>query len=376
MKRARIVAGPDASLEASVRAKWDQLLDQYSSTTLFYQSPEYFSHLAKVRVDCAYLAIVEGDDGEPIGIVPMRKSSVLLKFEVRKHHFASVSFSAIRILGGTLLAPQSPEVFALLFQQIARSFPDCDAMEVSGLSTTSSLWNFLRNSRSLKRNFTIYAPNGPRRCHTARVPDSYTEYLGAFGRKKQYNLRRQIRRLDHFGNGSLALHRIDRVSGGGRFQNARVALGEHAKRDSDQQNSEIEVLDLAERGLLLSYVLSVDGRTCGLAFGTRFRDTLVLHHFRHDAQIGYLSPGTVLHTLMMKDLAEHKLVRRIDYGFGEPRYRLTNDLDERVTAVMVRKGLINQSLIGTHFSYVRLVDGVKRAFAGLKEFPYIDPRSP
>jgi uncharacterized membrane protein YkvA (DUF1232 family)/CelD/BcsL family acetyltransferase involved in cellulose biosynthesis len=360
MKRVRIVAASDASQEPHIRAKWVQLLDQYSGTTLFYQSPEYFNHLARLRADRAFLAIVEGDDGEPIGIVPLRKSPVLLKFEVRKRHFAKVSFSGIRILGGTLLAPQSSDVFELVFQQIARSFPDCDAMEVTGLSTTSILWDFLRNNGSLARDFTIYVPNGPRICHTARVPGSYTEYLGRFGRKKQYNLKRQIRRLDRFGNGTLALHRIDRVSVVKHLQSARIALGDHARPDVDRQVSETELLDLAERGLLLSYVLSVNGKPCGLAFGTRFRDTLLLHHFRHDAEINHLSPGTVLQTLMMKDLAEHRLARLIDYGFGEPRYRLTNELNERVSVVMVRRGRVNESLIGAHREYVRLVDGVKR----------------
>jgi CelD/BcsL family acetyltransferase involved in cellulose biosynthesis len=360
MKRAHIIAASDASLQPHVRAKWDQLLDQYSGSTLFYQSREYFNHLAKLHVDCAFLAIVEGDGGEPIGIVPMHKSPVLLKFEAREYRFAHVSFSGIRILGGTLLAPQSAEVFEVLFQQIARSFPDCDAIEVNGLSTTSFLWDFLRNSHSLKRDFTIYAPNGARNCHTARVPGSYAAYLGAFGHKRRYNLKRQIRRLDQFGNGSLALQRIDCVSTVRYFQSARMALGGSGRRDANGEISEIELLDLAERRLLLSYVLSVSGKPCGLALGTRFGDTLVLHHFRHDTEIGRLSPGTVLHTLMMKDLAEHKLARRIDYGFGEPRYRLNNDLDERVTAITVRRGMINQSLIGTHLSYVQLVDAVKR----------------
>jgi len=76
--------------------------------------------------------------------------------------------------------------------------------------------------------------------------------------------------------------------------------------------------------------------------------------------ISHLSPGTVLQTLMMKDLAEHRLARRIDYGFGEPRYRLMNDLDERVTVVIVRRGLINEWIIATHQSYVWLLDGIKR----------------
>jgi len=359
MRRARIVAASDAPREPCVRAKWEQLLDHYCGTTLFYQSPEYFDHLAKSRVDCAFLAIVDGDDGAPIAIVPICRSAVSLKFEAREHCFAQASFSGIRILGGTLLAPQSTDVFELLFQQVAASFPDCDAVEVSGLSTTSLLWDFLRTSQSLKRDFTIYAPNGPRNCHTAVVARSFNEYLGAFGRKKRYNLKRQIRLLDHFGNGSLRLQRIDRVSMVKCLQDARIALGGHVRRGIDRGIPEIEVLDLAERGLLLSYVLSVNGKPCGLAFGTRFRDTLVMHSFSHDTEIGHLSPGTVLQTLMMKDLVEHKLARRIDYGFGEPRYRLSNDLDERVTAIVVRRGWINQSLLTAHLSYERLLERVK-----------------
>ena len=63
---------------------------------------------------------------------------------------------------------------------------------------------------------------------------------------------------------------------------------------------------------------------------------------------------------MMKELAEQKLVRRIDYGFCEPRYRLANDVDERVSVVIVRKGLINQSRITAHRSDERLFAGAKR----------------
>ena len=98
---------------------------------------------------------------------------MLLKFEARERQFVNVSFSGIRILGGGLLTPQSPDVFETLFRQIARPFPDWVAIEVPGLSTTSSLWNFLRNDAALKRNFVIYSPDGLRNCHTAAIPDSY-----------------------------------------------------------------------------------------------------------------------------------------------------------------------------------------------------------
>jgi CelD/BcsL family acetyltransferase involved in cellulose biosynthesis len=290
----------------------------------------------------------------------MRKSPVLLKFDVGEYRLTQASFSGIRILGGTLLAPQSPQVFELLFRQVARSFPDCEAMEVSGVSTASALWDFLRTGQSLRRDFAVYSPCGPRNCHTAHVPGSFAEYLKAFGRKKQYNLKRQIRRLNQFGNGRLELQRIDRVSAISSFQQARIVLGGGTTRDLDREFSENEALDLAERGLFLSYVLNVGGKPCAVAFGTRFRDTLIMHSFRHDKSIAYLSPGTVLQTLMMQELAEEKLVQRIDYGFGEPRYRLTNDVDERVNVIMMRKTITNRSLIAAHRSYGRLVERVKR----------------
>jgi CelD/BcsL family acetyltransferase involved in cellulose biosynthesis len=351
---------PFDAREPQIRATWEQLLDQHPGANLFYQSPEYFNHLTKLRGDCAFLALLEQEDGTPVGIVPMRKERVLLKFDVGEYRVTQTSFSGVRILGGTLLAPQSPDVLELLFRQIARSFPDCQAMEVSGVPTASALWNFLKTSQSLRREFAVYCPYGARDCHTAHVPDSFAEYLKAFGRKKQYNLKRQIRRLQQFGDGSLELQRIDRVSAIDSFRQARMVLGGGTARDLDREVSESEALDLAARGLLFSYVLEVGGKPCAVAFGTRFRDTLVLHSFRYDKSIAHLSPGTVMHTLMMKELADEKLVRRIDYGFGEPRYRLTNDVEERVNVVIMRKTAINRSLIFTHRSYGRLVDRVKR----------------
>ncbi len=231
---------------------------------------------------------------------------------------------------------------------------------MTGIPTVSSLWQFLQDSETLKGDFTLYAPYGPRNCHTANILDSYTEYLGRFGHKKQYNLRRQIRLLDQFGRGSLLLQRIDSVPTTRLFHDAWVALGPQSKRKNGGEIPLTELVDLAERRLLLSYVLSINGSPCGAVLGTRFRDTLMIHTLRHDEGISRLSPGTVLHTLMMKDLIENRLARRIDYGFGEPKYRLHNDMDERVHAILVRNGGINSSLVAAHGSFAKMIDGVKR----------------
>ena len=357
--RIRIISAEAARLEHGVLGKWEELLQQSPGTTLMYQSPAYLNHLAKLRTDCAFLAVIECDKGTVIGVVPLRKSPVLLKFDARQWRIAKASFPGIRILGGTLLTPHAPEMFEALYREIARFFPNCAAIEMSGLSTTSLLWNVLQTSPALKQDFAVYAPHGPRNCHTALVPESFAEYLKQFGRKKSYNLKRQIRLLEAFGNGSLVLQRIDSVAGVEVFRNAWAALGGPASRDGDRELSDIELMDFAERGLLLNYVLSVNGKPCALAVGTLFKDTLVQHSFRHDLEMSRLSPGTVLQTLMMKDLAEHRLVRRIDYGFGEPQYRLANLIDERVTAILIRKSAINRLLIGSHRLFVRFLEAVK-----------------
>jgi hypothetical protein len=45
----------------------------------------------------------------------------------------------------------------------------------------------------------------------------------------------------------------------------------------------------------------------------------------------------------------------------EPRYRLTNDVDERVRVIMTRKGVINWSMVTAHGAYENLVKVAKRA---------------
>ena len=357
--RVRIAAAPDATRDRSLFACWEQLLHQHPGTRLYYQSPEYFDHLDTLHRGTAFLAVLEAADGTRVGVLPLRKSPVLLKFEARSRHLFQTSFAGIEILGGMPLAPPSREVFELLFREIARIFQDCEAIELKGIPAQSALWGFLQSSEPLKRQFSVYAPNGRRRYQTALVPESFEKYLECFPGKKQYNLKRQIRRLDKFGRGSLTLHRIDAPEGVDFFQKAWVALDGPLRPDPTRL-SPAETRDLAGRGLVLSYVLTVNDRPCALAAGSRFRDTLTVHTFRHDKTLGRFSPGTVLHVLMVKDLIEHKLAHRIDYGFGEPRYRLTNEIDERVNAIVVRKGFLNQSRIASHMSYVWLVDKAKR----------------
>ena len=87
------------------------------------------------------------------------------------------------------------------------------------------------------------------------------------------------------------MQRIDRVSMNESFQHARTIWGRGTTLDRDREISETETLDLAQRGLLLSYVLNVGGKRCEVAFGTRVRDTLVCIPFGTTRRSPICHPG-------------------------------------------------------------------------------------
>jgi uncharacterized membrane protein len=145
------------------------------------------------------------------------------------------------------------------------------------------------------------------------------------------------------------------------------ALERLASRQRMEGITQRELVDLAQRGLLLSYVLMSSTGPCSLAFGTRFGSTQLVHLFAHDSSIEHLSPGTVLHTLMMRDLIDAKVVRRVDYVFGEPRYRLGNQLEERVTVMLVRRTIANWSGIMAHATFDGAIDAMKQMLRRRRE---------
>jgi hypothetical protein len=362
MVRLWFIANCDESRDASIRTAWARLLDRYSSRTLFYQSPAYFDHLAShVREGDLRLAIVEGDDGAVLGVVPLRRTKSTLEFRAGAMRFGAVKFDAVRILGGMPLLPPTSQFFDLLFEGIARAFPACPAIELRGLPISSPLWNYVKDRHPVVSEYALYVPDGPRDYHTTDIPESFEAYLGGFKRKKRYNLKRQIRRLEQWSGGALALQRVQSGRDVAEFRKAYVEIETSRWRQRpDNVMSLAEMIDLAERGLLLGYILQARGQPCALAFGTRFADTLLVHSFAHDRAIERLSPGMVLQMLMMQDLIQHRLARRVDYGFGEPKYRLTNFVDRRADVTLLQKNVWSRSTMSAHASFVRLTDCARR----------------
>jgi hypothetical protein len=353
----RIISDYDETLAAPFRTAWDSLLKEHSPATLFFQSPRYFDHLADTlgREKIA-LAAVEDRQGAIVGIIPLRIAKTTLDLRIRNWYFGKLSFSSVAILGGRTLSPRSSDMYESLFQQLAGSFASCSVIHMYGLPTSSTLWSFLQDSPYIGRDFIVYVPYGARACHTTELPERFDEYLGEFKHKKRYNLKRQVRQLREYSGGTLELRRIESPADVVHFQNAAMRLTKVAPDGHDSSAlSHADMVDLARKGLLLSYVLTSKRGAHALAFGTRFMDTLLVSRFAHAKEIEHLSPGTVLQTLMIEDLIRGRLANRIDYGFGEPRYRLTNKTDERVDVLLMRKTVSNVAKLSIHAAFEKIV---------------------
>jgi len=360
----RVIAHYGETRADDLRVAWNTLIHQRKGEALFYQSPPYFDHLGHRDQKCALSLAVFEHESAAAGVVPLWSADATLAFQIKKLRLAELTYSCLRVLGATLLVPQSPAVFEQLFVKLADRFSQCDLIEIKGLPTSSELWNFLCSRSQLRKRFFVYIPSGRRICQWTDVPDTFDLYMTRFRRKKRYNLKRQLARLDQHAGGSLKLQRIEHAADVPLFMDALERLTSRQRMEGIAQR---ELVDLAQRGLLLSYVLMSSTGPCSLAFGTRFGSTQLVHLFAHDSSIEHLSPGTVLHTLMMRDLIDAKVVRRVDYGFGEPRYRLGNQLEERVTVMLVRRTIANWSGIMAHATFDGAIDVMKQMLRRRRE---------
>ena len=350
----------DASLSPELRAGWDGLLKIPNEQPSFLQCPEYFDHLATTQhKDNIYLATMGCGETELVGLVPVRKMPTVLDFCAGHKRFALARFQGLHVLGGNVRWPTSDQLHVRLMDELVMQFPEVDVIQISGVRTDSPIWALLTKCPEIAEKFHVYVPHGVRQCLTTPIPNQLGEYLGKIGAKKRYNLNRQLKQFAGYSQDHLELKRIE---------SARDVVHLHEPivkwqfaTGASTRMSYHELTDLADRDLLLSYVLMSRNRTCAFAFGHRYRNTLFVHKIWHDRTLDAFSPGATLHHLMMQDIITHQLARCVDYGFGMPRYGAasTNLVDERATVLLFKKRLSNRSIILLHSQFHRAIEGAK-----------------
>lgn len=358
-RRDLVVYDYDACRSQHLRGAWADLVSKHAPRISFLQSPDFIDHLAAIRADDnVFIAALWDGEGGLEGLIPIRRMVSTLDFSVGGRRLASAKFKALRILGGNILYPMGDQAHIALLDRLMERFHDIDLFQFSSMPTASRAWQSISRCTGVAERFLTYVPHGPRHCLVTDVPASMDDYLAKLGRKKRYNLKRQLKQLSQAGDGQLALRRVESPSD---VDDLVDALKAWVQVCGGHEMDRSALVDLARRGLLLCYVLAFRSQLCAFAFGHRYLDTLHVHKIWHNSELEAHSPGAALHHLMLQDIVHHRLACRIDYGYGMPRHGTGAlcDIEERADLLLFKKTLRNRLGIFLHSRFHRAVESLK-----------------
>jgi hypothetical protein len=348
---------------SEVRLAWSSLIGRSSHTEQVGRSPEFLDHLLSTHnPSWFHLATMRDAAGSILGVVPLRVKRSSLEFEVSGHVLARSWSRELQILGSIPLLPADPLLHDSLFVALDRGFEDCQAIAMNDVPTDSFLWHHVHESRCLRERFLTYATYGVRHCHVVPLPETMDGYWAKFSAKRRYNLRRQTRILrEHFG-GRLELRRFDSPHQVGDLIDLISPTAEcNGLGQPNKQAYRVDprhVQSLAERGLLLIYVLIGAGRPCAALMGLKYHGVYYLEQIPRDRSLDRFSPGATAVQLAIEDLIRRTPIRKIDMGFGTPAYRFcsTNVTEPRASVLLLRKTWANRILRRSHATFNFFVD--------------------
>jgi CelD/BcsL family acetyltransferase involved in cellulose biosynthesis len=345
-----------------VRSAWTRLIDQGSEVGRLEGSPEFLDHLRSTQDPSRlYLAIVRDSGGSICGIIPFSIATSILYLSISRF-----VLPALRILGSVPLLPANSVVHDLLFTVLAEEFGGCQVISMSSVPTEGYLWNHVRESKLLNKNFIPYVMYGVRSCHIIPIPSSAEAYFASFSAKRRYNIKRQRRILGEHFAGQLHLRCFESPNEMREFTKLIRPNGEFGGlrrwgREGILRINLREAESLAERGLLLNYLLLGDGRPCAAIVGLKYQGVYHVNRIPRDRSLDQFSPGTTVIDMVIEHLIKNSDIRKIDMGFGSPAYphSATNLIEPRASVLLFRNTLTNRFRRLTHASLDSLMDFCK-----------------
>jgi CelD/BcsL family acetyltransferase involved in cellulose biosynthesis len=359
---------PDPTQIHEVLDDWQALVAEGSSLYALYQSPQWFEHLRHTEpADRLLLTIARDDVGRTVGVVPVQVGRHDLLFEGKSRLLWKSPLKTAFILGSQPLLPPDDGLHDALFRSLHERLSGCDAVYLHCVPTDSFLWSYLQRSPSVRQQFLFHLPAGVRPFHAIALPGSYGDYLAQFGKKKRYNLKRQVRLLREHGAGQLDLERIATPGQVSAFTGAVEELAQKSWQPDARDLVEDPAIfyrklaDLAERDLLRSYVLRCAGQACAYVLGYQFRGVYHYANVGYDQALKAFSPGTVLLWLLLEDLFAHVPPQLVNFGIGHSRYKeeFGNLHSEDASVLLLRKTPANRLRRGCHATF-RSLRGLAR----------------
>jgi hypothetical protein len=255
---------------------------------------------------------------EIVGAVPFVLNQQDLVCQLGNFVMARFPMRVLVLQGYTPNIPAEHSTYDMLIGQILGA--DVDALYMTHVRTDSFLWNYLRSSPLIHKNFWYYSRTAPLPHQLIRLDGTFESYMQKFPAKKRQNWRRTIRLLRE--RGEIQLTRVTEASEIDAFLEAAYGIsrttwqfrryGELAARDLDMARSELQLL--AKRGWLRSYLLKIGDVPCSFILGLQYGPRFHPYYVGVDDKWLTYSVGTVILLRVLEDLFNENSPRFYDFG--------------------------------------------------------------
>lgn len=330
---------------------WRALLRDNDNPSALFQSPEWFDnkHITKPQENIC-LAVLRDAAAVPIGLAPL----IVIRHELRVgrglFNLLTMNLRLVQVLGDQPMLPADPALYDHLFTAILDAFPEIDGIYMRLLPTESQCRRFLSESPVISDRFLVHVqPHGP--LYFIDLPQTFAAYLARSKSKSRRHLTHPLKVCREHAGADFHLERVTaaqdvpkflRVGGTVAAQSWQAAYADYLIRDTPAWTEHLS--DLADRGLLRSYLLMCGSKPCTYLLGFQGYNDF------HASMIGYeqapakCCPGRSTFLLVIEDLIQNDPPKRLNFGLGDDVYkqRLANASTEVASVFLFRKTALNR----------------------------------
>jgi hypothetical protein len=325
------------------------MVEESDNPFVLYQSPDWFDHLTDTGLEGqSFLAYSLGVDDHDSAFVPITidRQQVSLRL-ARGFVLPSPAVMTVRIWGGRPMMPETPAAINGLFETLLERFPSIEGLDLFGVGEDSGFIRALARACAGRRDFVVERREGLERIDLISLPRTFDEFLGRYGSKKRYNIRRQIRLARDSARGDLVLERVEHPKDVTGFLES-IAVVNGLAGQSHPAEEQVRLRDLAKRGLLRGYVLRAEGRPIACLMGKQLGQTYLIDWTRYDRVFRTFSPGTTLLHLAIEDLIMERPGALINLGYGSAKssFRSTNESHPYPSFLLIKRTRTWRCILG------------------------------
>lgn len=320
----RTLSFREALADERLVREWQSGICASDNLYSMYQSIAWIDTMA----DTGSVSLYVSETGAGRCIVPFAPTTVRLKFALGRGIQPGFSMRCLELLGGQPIGQVEYEALVGIVDEVWKERPDIDAIFLKSVMESSSLWDvFARHEWRIGRAHA-YRPEEERPFHYLVLPETFDAYLGQFRKKQRYNLKRQVRVLAEAHSNKLELSCVRQASEIGSFVECVNAVAKWSWKAAKLAHAVPEVVEtperlsaLADRGMLRSYLLRVDGTPCAYVVGYLYEGIYHYANIGYDSRLAQYSPGNVLLFLVIEDLIQNAHARVINFGISDAEYK-------------------------------------------------------